>query len=96
MRRKKAPRPQASPKLDPETVRPLSVRVPVAVKLTGISRSGMFLLIRDGEVESVKLGKARLVMVSSLELLLQRVREGYVPACYGTPNRTDAAAGKAD
>jgi excisionase family DNA binding protein len=41
--------------------------------LTGISRSRLFELIRDGEIESVKLGTSRLILVRSLQELLERL-----------------------
>jgi len=69
------------PIIDPA---PISVRVPAAVKLTGISRSRLFELIRDGDIESVKLGSSRLIIVSSLEDFLERLQQGYVPRCFGT------------
>ena len=51
---------------------PLTVRIPVAVKLTGIGRSKLYELIKAGEVETVKIGTSTLVSVASLRRLVQR------------------------
>ena len=51
---------------------PLTVRIPVAVKLTGIGRSKLYELIKAGEVETVKIGASTLVSVASLRRLVQR------------------------
>lgn len=82
MRRKRAvAKPQAL--VANEAIRPISIRIPAAVKMTGISRSRLFELMRDGEVESVKLGSARLIIVESLDGFLERLRSGHVPARFG-------------
>lgn len=51
---------------------PLTVRVPVAVQLTGIGRSKLYELIAAGEVETVKVGTSTLVTVASLRRLIQK------------------------
>jgi excisionase family DNA binding protein len=57
---------------------PLSVRIPTAVKLTGIGRSKIYELIQEGEIEVVKIGAATLITYASLERLLEKNRsEGY-------------------
>jgi hypothetical protein len=50
---------------------PFSVRIPVAVQLTGIGRSKLYELIAAGEVEIVKVGASTLVTVASLRQLIQ-------------------------
>jgi excisionase family DNA binding protein len=55
-------------------VSPLSVRIPVAVKMTGIGRSKIYELIHEGEIDVVKIGSATLIMVDSLHGLLERHR----------------------
>lgn len=50
---------------------PLTVRIPVAVQMTGIGRSKLYLLIKVGEIETVKIGTATLVKVASLRRLVQ-------------------------
>lgn len=57
---------------EPETVvriEPLTVRIPVATKLTGIGRSKLYELIASGDVEVVKVGTATLVTMASLRKL---------------------------
>ena len=56
----------------PLPLEPLTVRIPVAVKLTGIGRSKLYELIKAGEVETVKVGASTLVSVASLRRLVQR------------------------
>lgn len=51
---------------------PLTVRIPVAVRITGIGRSKLYELIKAGEVEVVKIGSSTLVNVASLRRLVQR------------------------
>jgi excisionase family DNA binding protein len=49
---------------------PLTVRIPVAIQLTGIGRSKLYELIKEGQVETVKVGTATLVKVASLRRLV--------------------------
>lgn len=51
---------------------PMTVRIPVAVRLTGIGRSKLYELIKAGDVETVKVGTATLVKVASLRRLVER------------------------
>lgn len=55
-------------------VDPLSVRVPVALKMVGLSRSKFYELVQDGEIEIVKVGRSTLVVVESLRDFLERRR----------------------
>ncbi len=73
MQRKVQRKARLTPALQTIDPAPISVRVAAAVKLTGISRSRLFELIRDGEIESVKLGTSRLILVWSLQQLLERL-----------------------
>ena len=45
---------------------PYTMRVRQAVKDTGLSRTKLFAAMRSGEVDSRKVGRARLVLVESL------------------------------
>jgi excisionase family DNA binding protein len=45
----------------------ISVRVPDAVKLTGIKRTKLYELIKTGEIEVAKVGKATVVPIDSLK-----------------------------
>lgn len=49
---------------------PLAVRVPEACRFIGISRSKLYLLIAEGEIEIVKLGGSTLVLTESLKRLI--------------------------
>lgn len=51
---------------------PLTVRIAVAIRLTGIGRSKLYELIKSGEVETVKIGTATLVTMASLRRLVER------------------------
>lgn len=53
---------------------PLTVRIPVAVQLTGIGRSKLYELIAAGEVDAVKIGASTLITVASLRRLIQKSR----------------------
>lgn len=45
---------------------PISVRVPEAIRLTGLSRSRLYELMKSGDVEFVKVGSSTLILVESL------------------------------
>lgn len=48
----------------------ISVRVPDAVRLTGLSRSRIYQLIASGDIEAAKVGRQTVVLVASLKALL--------------------------
>ena len=75
-RNERATTKQAAPMLAtmPLPLEPFSVRIPVAVQLTGIGRSKLYELIAAGEVETVKVGASTLVTVASLRSLIQKRR----------------------
>lgn len=50
---------------------PLSVRIPDAVRLTGISRSRLYVLIQQGELETVKIGRSTLIPYRALRELVR-------------------------
>lgn len=50
---------------------PIAVRVGDAARMTGLCRSKIFRLIASGEIEAVKVGKARIVFVDSLNAFLR-------------------------
>jgi excisionase family DNA binding protein len=56
---------------NPQPVAPLSYRPEQVSALTGLSRGKVFQLIASGELESRKVGKARLVLARSVEALLE-------------------------
>lgn len=53
-------------------IRPITVRIPIAVKMTGIGRSKLYELIGAGEIETIKVGSSRLVIVKSLRAFIER------------------------
>lgn len=62
------PVPQAS------RLEPISVRIPDAVRMTGLSRSRIYELMKAGEIEYIKVGGSTLIPVESLRLFIQRCR----------------------
>ena len=46
---------------------PLTVRIPQAAAMLGIGRSTLYLFIASGEIETIKVGRATLVPVETLE-----------------------------
>lgn len=57
-----------------QEIKPLSVRISAAVKMTGIGRSKLYELIQEGAIDIVKIGSSTLIPVESLERLLERNR----------------------
>jgi len=55
-------------------VEPICLRVPDACRFIGVSRSTLYVLIADREVEVVKLGSSTLVLVDSLRRLIEARR----------------------
>jgi excisionase family DNA binding protein len=53
---------------------PLCVRVNVAARMIGIGRTKLYELIGNGEVETIKVGKATLVTTASLNAMIERRR----------------------
>lgn len=53
-------------------IEPLTVRIPTAVELTGLSRSRIYELIVSGDLEVVKVGRSTLVLYKSLKALIDR------------------------
>ncbi len=55
-------------------IAPISVRISTAVKMTGLGRSKIYELIRDGALDTIKIGSATLIPVASLHCLLKKNR----------------------
>jgi len=51
-------------------IEPLAVRIAMAVRLTGISRSRIYELIEAGDLRTVKVGRSTLIPYSSLKALV--------------------------
>ena len=54
----------------------LMYRVPEAVEASGLSRTRLYELISSGEIQSVKVGRARLIPLRSLEQYVDRLCRG--------------------
>jgi hypothetical protein len=61
----------ARPAADPQ---PITVRVPTALRMLGLSRSKFYMLMSDGEFEIIKVGRCTLVEVASLQRFVDRRR----------------------
>lgn len=53
---------------------PLAVRIPDAVRMTGIGRSKLYELIASGDLETIKIGRCTLVTVDALKAFLAKAR----------------------
>ncbi|MES2137373.1 MAG: helix-turn-helix domain-containing protein [Pseudomonadota bacterium] len=49
---------------------PISVKIPEAVRLTGLSRSRIYELMKSGDIEFAKVGSSTLILVESLRRFL--------------------------
>lgn len=58
------------PSSQPAPLDPLAVRIPTAMQLIGVRRSTVYVLIKSGELRTVKLGRATLITMSSLRRLV--------------------------
>jgi len=47
-------------------IQPLSVRIPDACRMTGIGRSKLYELIKDGRIRTIKVGAITLIPVCAL------------------------------
>jgi excisionase family DNA binding protein len=57
-------------------LRPLTVRIREACRLTGIGRSKLYELIGAGEIEIVKVGTMTLIPIHSLQRFLELRKNG--------------------
>lgn len=53
-------------------IEPISVRIAMAVKLTGIGRSTLYELINSGQIETVKIGRSTFIPYRCLKRLIDR------------------------
>lgn len=56
------------------TIEPISMRIPEACRFVGLGRSTLYLLIAQGEIETVKLGSSTFVLTESLKNLVNSRR----------------------
>lgn len=61
-------------------IEPITMRVPDACRYIGVSRSTLYVLIAEGEIEIVKLGCSTLVLTESLKVLIAQ-RRGTSKVC---------------
>lgn len=67
----------------------LAIRVPEACRMIGIGRTKLYELIRAGDLETVKLGRATLITVSSLRRLIgKKPRALIIVRCRSSPSDT--------
>lgn len=59
---------------------PISVRVPEAVRMTGLSRSRLYELMKAGDIRYSKVGRSTLVLVDSLRSFVEERRSRPGPA----------------
>ncbi len=55
-----------------EPMRPITVRIPEACRITGIGRSKIYELIQSGDLTTIKVGTMTLIPVASIEAFLSR------------------------
>lgn len=53
---------------------PITVRIPTALEMLGLSRSKFYELLAQGEFEIIKVGRSSLVVVASLHSFVDRQR----------------------
>ena len=55
----------------PASAEPISVRISEAVRLTGLSRSRIYELMKSGDIEFAKVGSSTLILMESLRRLIR-------------------------
>jgi hypothetical protein len=53
---------------------PISVKIPEAVRLSGLSRSRIYELMKTGDIEFAKVGSSTLILVDSLRRMIEAHR----------------------
>lgn len=64
----------ASTRQDGALAEPISVRIPEACRLTGLSRSRLYELMKNGDIEFAKVGASTLILVESLRSFVEGQR----------------------
>ena len=59
---------------DRPALEPISVKIPEAVRLTGLSRSRIYELMISGDIEFAKVGSSTLILVESLRAFVRAHR----------------------
>lgn len=60
------------PRSDRDEIDALTVRIPQAMRMLGIGRTKLYELISEREIETLKIGRATLVVVQSLHAFVAR------------------------
>jgi excisionase family DNA binding protein len=53
-----------------ESLDPVTVTIPVALRVSGLGRTKLYDLLSKGEIQSVRIGTRRLIVFASLKALL--------------------------
>ena len=61
---------EALASLDALPAEPISVRISMAVRLTGIPRTTLYELIKSGEIETVKIGRSTFIPYRCLKRMI--------------------------
>jgi excisionase family DNA binding protein len=56
-----------------QPVRPRALRIAAAARYSGLSRSFIYVALGDGRLQGLKVGRSTLVLVESLDRLLDRL-----------------------
>jgi hypothetical protein len=59
--------PAANNYMAPQSLEPLTVTVPVALRLSGLGRTKLYEMIGKREIETVTIGSRRLIVLASLK-----------------------------
>lgn len=59
---------------EPAKAEPISVRIPEAVRMTGLSRSRLYELMKTGDIEFAKVGASTLILTDSLRRFIDSRR----------------------
>ena len=64
----------SSSRPEPALAEPISVRIPEAVRMTGLSRSRLYELMKTGDIEFAKVGASTLILTDSLRRFIDSRR----------------------
>lgn len=59
-----------------DRIDPISVKIPEAVRLSGLSRSRIYELMKSGDIAFAKVGSSTLIIVDSLRTFIHSRRPG--------------------
>lgn len=79
---------------DSTRIEPISVRIPDAVRLTGLSRSRIYELMQSGDIEYAKVGCSTLIIVESLRRFVDLSRSQARESALDARSRHAPVAGR--